>query len=49
MSYLPDDALRDPKKPKPPSPGRIAVWVIVAAIGLYMVVSGIVGTLSGGS
>jgi hypothetical protein len=48
MSYLPDDELRDPKKPKPPSMNRIAIWVVVGAVGLYFVVSGIIGIVSGG-
>jgi hypothetical protein len=46
MNYLPDDAFRDPKKPKPPSMGRMAVWLFVAAVGVYLIVSGIIGGLS---
>ena len=34
----------DPKK-KPISLARIAIWVFVAAVGLYFVISGIVGML----
>lgn len=43
MSYLP------PEKPKPgdgPSPARITIWVVVALVGIYLVVSGLVGALT---
>ena len=45
MSYLP------PEKKKPsdgPSPARIAIWVIVGGIGLYLVGSGVIGILTAG-
>ena len=31
------------------APARIAIWVVVAGVGVYLVVSGLVGILSGGS
>lgn len=31
-----------------PSSGRITIWVVVGAIGLYMVINGLVGALTGG-
>lgn len=35
----------DPE-PKPSiSPARIGVWIVVAVIGVYMVVSGLIGAL----
>jgi len=45
MSYLPKDEL-GPDKPekggrKPPSQSRIALWVVVSAVGLYMIGSGL--------
>lgn len=46
MKYLPDDELRDQNKPKPPSFNRIAIWVSVGALGLYMVLSGLIGQFS---
>jgi len=48
MQYLPDDELRDPSKPKPPSFSRVAIWVIVGAIALYFIGSGIVGIITNG-
>ena len=33
----------DPKKG--PSMGRIAIWVIVSGVGLYLVISGLVGVI----
>lgn len=27
---------------------RVGIWVVVSAIGLYMIVTGLVGALSGG-
>ncbi|MES1212019.1 MAG: hypothetical protein ABUT11_00580 [Leifsonia sp.] len=44
MSLPPGD---DPKKPKL-TPTRIGIWVVVAAIGLYLVISGIVGIIAKG-
>lgn len=35
----------DPK-PKGPSLSRIAIWVIVGGIGLYLVITGVVGILT---
>jgi hypothetical protein len=34
---------------KKPSPTRIAIWVVVGAVGLYMLGSGSIGIISGGS
>lgn len=31
------------------STARITIWVVVAAVGVYFVVSGIIGIVSGGS
>lgn len=44
MSYLP------PEKRKPsdgPSPARIAIWVAAGGVGLYFLVSGLIGILTG--
>ena len=37
----------DPKKPRLTAT-RIVIWVAVAAVGLYLVISGIVGILAKG-
>ena len=37
----------DPKKP-PLTTTRIVIWIAVAAVGLYLVISGIVGILAKG-
>jgi hypothetical protein len=37
----------DPQKPKL-TPTRIAIWIVIAGIGLYLVISGIVGILAKG-
>lgn len=34
--------------PRRPSSGRIAIWVVVAAVGLYFVISGIIGIVTPG-
>jgi len=31
------------------TPTRIGIWVVVGGIGLYMIVSGLMGALGGGS
>lgn len=38
----------DGNEPKRPSPGRIGVWIVVSAIGVYLVASGVIGILSAG-
>ena len=43
MSLPPDD----PKKSKL-TPTRIGIWVVVAAIGLYLVISGVIGIIAKG-
>lgn len=47
MSYLPKDEL-EPENGgrKPPSQGRIAIWIIVSGVGLYLVGSGLYGILT---
>lgn len=30
------------------TPTRVGIWVVVAGIGLYMIVSGLLGVFSGG-
>lgn len=43
----------DPIKPEKPKGqitfGRIAIWVIVGGIGLYLVISGVIGIITKGS
>ncbi|BDV31706.1 hypothetical protein Microterr_23660 [Microbacterium terricola] len=34
---------------KGPSTARITIWIVVGAIGVYMLVSGIIGIISGGA
>ncbi|GAA5026048.1 hypothetical protein GCM10025738_01780 [Microbacterium fluvii] len=34
---------------KGPSTARITIWIVVGAIGAYMLISGIIGIVSGGS
>ena len=34
---------------KKPSAARIGIWVVVSAIGVYMVASGVIGIISGGN
>jgi hypothetical protein len=46
MSQLPEP--HGPKKPERPSLARIAVWVVAGGVGLYLLISGLVGTLNGG-
>ncbi|WP_434969138.1 hypothetical protein [Microbacterium sp. bgisy207] len=31
------------------TPARITIWIVVAGVGVYLVVSGLIGILSGGS
>lgn len=31
------------------SPTRIGIWVLVSAVGIYMVASGLIGALANGS
>ena len=46
--YLPKSEL-DPQDPKKPSTNRIMVWIVVTGVGLYLVISGIVGIIAKGS
>jgi hypothetical protein len=34
--------------PKKPSPARVGVWLVVGAVGVYMLASGIIGIVSNG-
>lgn len=40
---LPSD--NDPKRP---TPTRIGIWVVVGAVGVYLVASGLIGALTNG-
>ncbi|MGV8851753.1 MAG: hypothetical protein ACOH14_10760 [Rhodoglobus sp.] len=46
-SEIPTEAASSPKQPAKPTitPMRIALWVLVAGAGLFMVLTGIVGVL----
>lgn len=45
--YLPKEEL-SPKDPRKPSTNRIIIWVVVGGIGLYLVISGVIGILAAG-
>jgi hypothetical protein len=34
---------------KKPSSARIAIWLVVSAVGAYMLLSGVIGAISGGN
>lgn len=34
--------------PKKPSPARIGIWLVVSAVGVYMLASGVIGIIAGG-
>lgn len=38
----------DPDKSKP-SAARVTIWLVVGAIGVYFLASGVIGIVSGGS
>ncbi len=44
--YLPKSELEPDHDPKRPSNTRIAIWIIVGAIGLYLIGSGIWGLIT---
>jgi hypothetical protein len=46
--YLPKNELQPEGDPKRPSNTRLAIWIIVGAIGLYLLGSGIWGIVTGG-
>ncbi|WP_395245740.1 hypothetical protein ACGGZK_08005 [Agromyces sp. MMS24-K17] len=46
--YLPKGELEPEKDPNKPSTTRIAIWIIVGAIGLYLLGSGIWGIVTAG-
>ncbi|WP_460775925.1 hypothetical protein [Microbacterium sp. GXF7504] len=43
MSFPPDD------NSNKPSPARIGIWLVVGAVGVFMLVSGIIGIVTGGN
>jgi hypothetical protein len=36
------------RKPEPPSMARITIWLVVGGVGVYLIVSGVIGLVSGG-
>ena len=47
MSFLPKDELKpDDDGKKGPSTNRIMIWIVVGAVGLYLLGSGIFGLLT---
>lgn len=37
-----------PNDPRKPSPARVGVWIVVSAVGVFMLVSGIIGIVASG-
>lgn len=46
MSFLPKEELEPKGDKKGPSFNRIAIWVIVGGVGVYLIVSGLLGVMS---
>jgi hypothetical protein len=34
--------------PKNPSPARVGIWLVVGAVGVYMLASGVIGIIANG-
>jgi hypothetical protein len=46
MSFLPKNELEPKGDKKGPSFTRIALWIIVGGVGVYMIMNGLIGVLS---
>jgi hypothetical protein len=46
MSFLPKGELEPKDGKKGPSFNRIAIWIIVSGVGVYLVVTGLIGVLN---
>jgi len=46
--YLPKSELEPDPDPKRPSNARVAIWIIVGAVGAYLLGSGIWGIITAG-
>ncbi|HET8780661.1 MAG TPA: hypothetical protein VFM66_11350 [Agromyces sp.] len=46
--YLPKKELEPERDPRKPSMTRLAIWIVVGAIGLYLLGSGIWGIVTAG-
>jgi hypothetical protein len=46
VSYLPKDP--HDKDPKKVTPTRLAIWVFVGAVGVYLIITGIIGVINHG-
>ena len=44
MSYLPPE----PKDPQKPTTTRLVLWIVVAGIGVYSILQGIIGIVQHG-
>jgi hypothetical protein len=44
---IPSDPEPDPGRRRP-SPARIAIWLVVGAVGVYMLASGVIGIVAAG-
>lgn len=41
-------APQEPRKPGVPSWRRVVIWVVVAGVGLYLLLSGVIGIIAKG-
>lgn len=48
MSAAPSDPRDGRRDPAPITPARILVWVVVGGIGVFLVVSGVLGIIAKG-
>jgi len=46
MTILPPDDLQPDKDPRKPSTNRIVIWVIVGGVGVYFLLSGVIGLIN---
>ncbi|MFZ4893484.1 hypothetical protein ACL9RL_03435 [Plantibacter sp. Mn2098] len=49
MSMMDPNGAKEPKKSTSPTMARIAIWVIVGGVGLYLIISGVWGVIANGS
>ncbi len=44
MSYLP----KEPRDPKKVTTSRLVIWVVAGGLGLYFIISGVIGIIQHG-